>query len=257
MAVTTQQQMDGSEDLSNTNSRSRTFVYKGAYSSLQTTFNGLSRGSAHEGMVVLSARLQPCPGDLGLLSVVCVPNDTTVEDDTPTQTPLKDTWQIKSVRNDVSIFGYCGDSAAYPQRADIEAWQKEPDGNLAKGMQYRASDGTIVTISDTRTQAIIAKICEGKEAVMRFYPLVIRTRVYSNPPLVFFENLNKIDTPPWSKLPSGYSWLKCQDDLVEDTSGQWNRIEAWMGSPSNGTTQPGWDTDFYGPNAWPMPLGSI
>ena len=251
MAITIQRQMEEGKDLTPSGDRTKVFVYKGDYAALEAMHDALDNGDEHEGMIVLSSNLRHNPGGLGTLSITCAPNDTTINVDTQEeeQTPLKVVWQLRSVRNDVSVLGYCNSATASgASREAVEAWMKEPDGELAKANCYKKADGTVVEITNPDTLKIINKLREGKEAVMRFYPLVVKTSIYSTHPELAFANLGKIDTPAW--CPAGYSWLKCQDDLTEDTGGQWQHVEAWMGTPEN----PGWDTDFYGPNAWPMPI---
>ncbi len=251
MAITTQRQMDEGKDLTPSGDRTKIFVYKGDYAALEATHDALKNGDEHEGMIVLSSNLRRNPGGLGTLSITCAPNDTIINIETQEreQTPLKVVWQLRSVRNDVSVLGYCNSvTTSGASREDVEAWMKEPDGELAKANSYRKADGTVVEISHSDTLKIINKLREGKEAVMRFYPLVIKTSIYSTDPGMLFEGLGKIGIP--ERHPAGFSWLKCQDDLTEDTGGQWQHVEAWMGTPEN----PGWDPDFYGPNAWPMPL---
>ena len=250
-----ERQPDENEGVNATGEKTYSYILKGPYASLQGLFSGnspeLKKGTeVISGWIAQSWVLARRPGDCGVLSVTCVPKDTEEGGGgTSTQTPLKDIWQLRSCRNDVSILAYCGPNAANPQRELVEAWMKEPDGILAKDNKFTQADGTVYAITESPTLALMAKIRKGIEAVMRFYPMVVRTRVYSQSPTDSFSNLGKKDTPGWNSKPSGYDWLKCQDDLTEDTSGQWQRVEAWMGTPSS----PGWDSNLYGPNAWAMP----
>lgn len=249
----------------------KSFSWKGPYTDLETAGKGIARGDVvATGWVASSWSVRRTPGDYGVLTVECTPPDPTsgsgTEQDPTVVEPLKDIWSIKAVRNDVSIMAYCGPSpGANPQRALIEAWMKEPDGDLAENLQFRKSDGTVFGISNSEypaTVALIGKIRKGIEAVIRFYPVVTRTRTYAAVPPACLENLGFIDTPPapagTAKKPSGlaaavnaHQWLKVQDDAQEQTDGNWTRTESWMGIPA--VDGSGWDADLYGANRWPMP----
>lgn len=246
----------------------KSFSWKGPYTDLETAGKGIARGDVvATGWVASSWSVRRTPGDYGVLTIECTPPDPTSGSGSSTVVePLKDIWTIKSVRNDVSIMAYCGPSpGANPQRALIEAWMKEPDGDLAENLQFRKSDGTVFDISNSEypaTVALIGKIRKGIEAVIRFYPVVTRTRTYAAVPPACLENLGFIDTPPapagTAKKPSGlaaavnaHQWLKVQDDAQEQTDGNWTRTESWMGIPA--VDGSGWDADLYGANRWPMP----
>ena len=256
----------------------KSFSWKGPYTDLETAGKGIARGDVvATGWVASSWSVRRTPGDYGVLTVECTPPDPTsgsgTEEDPTVVEPLKDIWSIKSVRNDVSIMAYCGPSpAANPQRALIEAWMKEPDGDLAENLQFRKSDGTVFDISNSEypaTVALIGKIRKGIEAVIRFYPVVTRTRTYAAVPPACLENLGFIDTPPapagTAKKPSGlaaavnaHQWLKVQDDAQEQTDGNWTRTESWMGiAKSDNPDDSPWDANLYGANRWPMPYEQL
>ena len=252
----------------------KSFSWKGPYTDLETAGQGIAKGDVvATGWVASSWSVRRTPGDYGVLTVECTPPDPTsgsgTEEDPTVVEPLKDIWSIKSVRNDVSIMAYCGLSPmGNPQRALIEAWMKEPDGDLAENLQFRKSDGTVFDISNSEypaTVALIGKIRKGIEAVIRFYPVVTRTRTYADCPPACLENIGFIDTPPapagTAKKPTGigaavaaHQWLKVQDDAQEQTDGQWTRTESWMGiAKSDNPDDSPWDPDLYGANRWPMP----
>ena len=256
----------------------KSFSWKGPYTDLETAGKGIARGDVvATGWVASSWSVRRTPGDYGVLTVECTPPDPTsgsgTEEDPTVVEPLKDIWSIKSVRNDVSIMAYCGPSpGANPQRALIEAWMKEPDGDLAENLQFRKSDGTVFDISNSEypaTVALIGKIRKGIEAVIRFYPVVTRTRTYAAVPPACLENLGFIDTPPapagTAKKPSGlaaavnaHQWLKVQDDAQEQTDGKWTRTESWMGiAKSDNPDDSPWDADLYSANRWPMPYEQL
>ena len=253
------------------------YVLKGPHDALQTLSNGLDKGDEIiSGWLAQSWQLARNPGDTGTLTITCTPDDeeTDASGSSPviSQVALEETWQLKSCRNDVSILAYCGSGASNPSREHIEAWAKEPDGELAAAGSYRKPDGTIFppddgSATDTRWTAsleVIAKMRKGIESVMRFYPMLVKTRVFSKPPATVYENLAYIDTPTisgtskkfeapgnLSQIISNHVWLKCQDDCAKRADGKFERIEAWIGvQRSDG----GWDQNLYGStNRWPMP----
>lgn len=255
---------------------SHTLIFKDAYTDLDTKRLALKEGDVIEtGWVAKTWTLRPVPGGYGELTINCVPDDmvptpTEEDPDAKTQEPLKDLWSIKSVRNDVSVMAYCGDDENEPDRAMIEAWMKEPDGELAKRHAFRKPDGEVVYLvgGDDPNPAnadLVAKIEKGIESVIRFYPVVTRKRTYSQVPPACLENIGFIDTPPapagTAKKPNGlataiaaHQWLKVQDDADEQADGNWMRIEAWMGIPkTDANDNSPWDADLYGPNRWQMP----
>ena len=247
----------------------KSFSWKGPYTDLETAGKGIAKGDVvATGWVASSWSVRRTPGDYGVLTVECTPPNPTGEDEQhqPTVEPLKDIWSIKSVRNDVSIMAYCGPSeGANPNRAMIEAWMKEPDGSLAAQYKFQKPSGEIETLTGA-SLALVHKIEKGVEAVIRFYPVVTRTRTYVDCPPACLEKVGFIDTPPaptgTAKKPSGLStavaahqWLKVQDDAQEQPDGNWTRTESWMGIPSADGT--GWDANLYGANRWPMPYEQL
>lgn len=248
---------------------SDTVILKGPYTSLETLKASLRRGDIIEGTKRMSAmNLVRNPGNLGTLTITCASQPYGDEEE-PVQKALSETWTLKSVRNDVSILAYCGTASGNPARAEVEAWQKEPDGSLAEQMKYRKADGTEHTITDAATLALIGKIRKGVDSVMRFYPMLTKKRVYTLPPESVYENLAQIDTPTvgtsdpdtqllkpgnLSTIISGHEWLKCQDDVELTSDGKFVRVESWIGVT---TDDGGWDENLYGTtNRWPMPYSA-
>ena len=250
----------------------KSFSWKGPYADLETAGKGIAKGDVvATGWVASSWSVRRTPGNYGVLTVECTPPDPTsgsgTEEDPTVVEPLKDIWSIKSVRNDVSIMAYCGSGENEPNRALIEAWMKEPDGKLAKKHQFKQTDGEIVQLTDdAATMDLVQKIEKGIEAVIRFYPVVTRTRTYADCPPACLEKVGFVDVPPapagTAKQPTGlenvvslYSWLKVQDDALEQPDGKWTRVESWMGIPA--VDGSGWDSDLYGTaestQRWPMP----
>lgn len=235
--------------------------YKGPYSDLSTASKSFEQGDEVEaGWVLKSWTLQRLPGNRGLLTLSCVSADAIAEDDEVTL-PKKETWSLKSVRNDMSIFAYCGNSeGAHPNRYQLEMWMKETDKSLVDQYKFKDGKDEIQTLSSP-SQALAKKIAKGIESVIRFYPLIIRKRLYSSVPSDQFNAIGYINDPPApglkAKTPKGlasvvarYSWLKVQDDADEQADSDWLRVESWMGIAKDDGS---WDVDLYGPNRWPMP----
>lgn len=260
-------------------------TYKGEFAALKTEALKLSNGDLFEGnKFVDSWDLRRLPGDLGELRLsVVTKGSLTIDgafDDESEPTLISDVWSCRSIRNDVSILGYCDGGDDNPQRALIEAWQKEPDGALARQHKYRDSDNKPVEIKHGPTLDVISKIERGIDSVMRFYPMVTRKRTYDTEPETVFENLSRIDEPPVPahvkdveeaekdepnekkrkvRVSRGLknfvglcTWLKCQDDVEEQSDGKWVRVESWMGIETS-KARYGWDEDLYGNDRWNMP----
>lgn len=264
--ATATRQHDESEGRSDSGDKTHSVSYKGPYLDLQTAADALETSDQIDtGWYYASHELRRVPGSLGILTITCLPHPASGEGTSQNPRvaePLKDIWSIQSVRNDVSVMAYCGDSPGRnPQRALIEAWMKEPDGTLAKDYKFRKPDGSIFEITEDATLVLIAKIEKGVEAVIRFYPVVTRTRTYAEVPPACLENLGFINTPPVpvdssteGKKPNGlktavsaHQWLKCKDDAQEQSDGKWTRTEAWMGiAKSDENAGSPWDKDLYG-----------
>lgn len=264
--------------------RGLTVQYKHtSYPDLKDASDGINRGDELEsGWVVKTWELEGVPGGGGILTVNCVPADSsTQEGGGSTQYPKDETWTCRSVRNDVSILAYCGTSGNTPNRTWIELWQKETDDSVARTNNYTKPDGTVSDLSqedfDAATSDLIAKINKGIESVMRFYPVLSRNRKYDTCPDTMLENLGFIDDPPdagayidnpnipessrkkikkpsnLSTIKSAHQWVKVQDDVTEQGDGSFIRTESWMGIKKNGSNDSPWDQDLYGTNRWPMP----
>lgn len=278
-------QPDDQEGLASEGKATHAIAYKGDYAALQTAARALEIGERIEANHYLESwNLRRTPGDTGILTLNCAvqKEETTGAGDTavtnPTVELLKDVWTCRSVRNDVSIFAYCG-GEGYANRALIEAWQKEPDGNLANQYKFKNSAGKEEEITDQPTLDVIHKIEKGIEAVMRFYPIITRTRTYDREPDAVYEKLAYVDTPPvplhysdknasarekkvrvpkgLAAVVNGHTWLKIQDDVQEQPDGKWTRTESWMGVQT-WSTQDAWDTDLYpgkDRKIWDMPHG--
>lgn len=272
-------QPDDQEGMSSDGKATHSISYKGEYSALRVAARALSVGERIEAFNYLDSwNLRRTAGDLGVLTLNCTvlaESENSTSGVLEQQTNLlKDVWSLRSVRNDVSIMGYCGGGSGEASRALVEAWQKEPDGKLADQNKYTDAKGEVQEIKDNATLDVIGKIRSGIESVMRFYPLITRTRTYDAEPPACYENLAKVDTPSVplrdvdikldkkerkTRVPTGlaaivnnHTWLKCQDDCNEQADGKWTRVEAWMGV-ATWCARTAWDPDLYGSNPWTMP----
>ena len=230
--------------------------WKDAYAALATAANAIKVGDAYDGGVVTNVSLRRVPGNYGVLTLTLTKDDTS-SGSTPTQTALRAVWTCKSVRNDVSILAYCGGAAS---RVNLELWMKETDADLADSNSFHKNDVETDALNSQEIE-IANKIRKGIDSVVRFYPVLTCTSTWSRIPSSFLQNVGTRNTPGarsadethapgnLSSVISAYDWLKVQDDVVETGDGKWQRVESWMGI--DGT----WDSDLYGSNRWPMPLG--
>jgi len=244
--------------------------FKDLYATLKTAADAIAKGDTYtvgEGAsatsrVVSGYRLSRSSGEMGVLTLTLLPQDGTGTGGTAMA--QRETWSLKSVRNDVSLMAYCGISpGANPQRVDLEMWLKETDAELASAYKYRKNeDDTEGTELSEASKALADKFLKGADSVIRVYPVLTKTRIYTSCPATVYENLCRVDTPSVTEaavvekpgnlanIISSHSWLKVQDDLEKNADGSFSRTESWMGLPTSERT---WDEDFYGSSAWPMP----
>ena len=243
-----------------------------SYDTLKGATASFSRGDTVDtGWILDTWSLESVPGGGGILTISCIPEQSSGT--SGTQKALKAVWTCKSVRNDVSILGYCGIGNRNPDRPWIESWQKEPDQDIAEVYNYRKTDGTVAEIGtdltpsskQSPTRAVIDKIMSGVDSVIRFYPVLTCTSTWSRVPNSFFDNLGFVDTPgapsadetiapsSLSTTIGAHEWLKVQDDVGETADGKFTRTESWMGILKTSDNQHPWDPDLYGDNRWDMP----
>lgn len=225
------------------------------FTSIKQAADDIVRGDAYDGWIVSSWEITTLPGDGGTLTLSLTPG----EDESGTVTAMRAVWSCKSVRNDVSILGYCGGSAG---RANVELWQKEPEKKLADAYAFHV-DKLNTSKLNSQEQKIAEKINKGIDSVIRFYAVLACTSYWSKLPGDMMKAIGYIDTPTersattvekpgnLSTIFGSYYWLKVQDDVAEQ-GGVFVRTESWMGIPS--ADGDGWDEDLYGTNRWKMPL---
>ena len=254
-------QVNENDSVNDAGAGSFAYILKGNYANLNTLKGTLTKGmEVVTGWNATSWDLRRVPGGCGVLTISCHPKEDEAPDPETGETtrkPLKDVWQVKAVRNDVSMLGYCGPANNNPHREAIELWQKETDPDALAQNMYHKPDGTLEPLTSAE-QALIAKIKKGIDSVVRFYPVITRTRVYSKEPPTYLESLGIVDTPPatgtLASKVAQYEWLKMQDDAIENTDGNWSRVESWWGIlKSDSEDGHPWDPDLYGPNRWAMP----
>lgn len=244
---------------------SRTVVVKGPYAAVSGLYAGVGKGTeVIDGYVMESSSLTRV-NSAGVVTFVCIPASAV-------EVSLSEVWTLRSVRNDKSILAYCGSGPDNPSRALIEAWQKEPDGSVAMLPGFTKSDGSIFVIGDadagvkaTATNDLLTKIQNGIDSVMRFYPMLTKTRTYSSPPASVYEHLAEINVPVVGEADStgklykpgnldsiieAHTWVKCQDDVTLQADGKFVRTESWMGFAGESV-----DVNLYGAGEerWEMP----
>ncbi len=228
------------------------------FASLKTAAGNIERGDAYDDWIVGSWDLTTIPGGGGTLTLSLVPDDSS--DEAGGRKAQRAVWTCKSVRNDVSILGYCGESAL---RVNLELWQKETEQKLAEQYIFHL-DKINTSRLNSQEQEIAKKINKGIDSVIRFYAVLACTSYWSKLPSDMMKDIGYIDTPGereattvekpdnLSTIINGHSWLKVQDDVAEQ-SGSFVRTESWMGIPTSDSST-GWDEDLYGIKRWAMPL---
>ena len=244
----------------------KTFAETSLKSGVALTLDG-------ETVIVKSYQLRRLPADRGLLSISYAANDTVTAGGAVNQTPLEEIWEVKSVRNDISILAYCGkleENAA--NRAFIECWQKEPDSALALAYSYRRPNDSIASVEELGSSKyptinIIDKILAGRESVMRFYPMLVCTKIYSQFPSDLQSKSAYIDTPSpsasagtagLSSFIAAHQWVQGPDECARQSDKTWKRVTTWLGIRNDAVKAPAvpWDPEFYGPDGtrWKIPL---
>ena len=273
-------QKDDSQTLSESGAAGLVATFNDDYDVLKTFATSLKSGVAltldGATVIVKSYQLRRIPGNRGLLSISYSANDTTTSEGeggstVTTQTPLEELWEIKSVRNDVSLFAYCGTSGATPNRAFIECWQKEPNAEVASSYSYTKPDGTLAIPEELGDQYFATcDLCrlfeQGIESVMRFYPMLVCTKVYSQCPADLQSKSGYIDTPSPSSgagspgltsFIATHQWLQGPDECARQPDKTWKRVTTWLGirldSVPSGMSP--WNVALYGPDGqrWTMP----
>jgi hypothetical protein len=259
-------QIDESQALTESGARVWTESWKDDYATLQALALTIRRGAVYDeaGAVVQSWTLRRSTSGAGILSLSLTAGDELDEDGR--QIAKKETWSLKSCRNDVSILAYCGASeGSNPNRYAIEMWMKETDKALADAFSFKDGAAETVALSEL-SRRVAEKIARGVESVMRFYPQLTCRRVYSAFPAAVQEDLGYIDEPfapgPHAKAPGNlaeivslHQWLKIQDDCDEGQDGDVTRIESWIGILKSAAPDGSpWDQDLYGAGRWQMPL---
>lgn len=258
------------EEMSESGVRTLTRTWFDKYDRLQTLARGIRVGDPFDesgSLIVLSSSLQQTDGG-ALLSLRLAVVDEDDADNDNEDVIKKETWSLKSLRNDVSILAYCGSGENQPNREWIECWQKEPDAEVAAGNTYTKPDGTVASFEETDHEAatadLIAKIRRGVESVMRFYPQLTCRRILSKAPKKMLDELGFISDPfdpsdvatkpgNLSTIVGAHQWVMIQDDCDEGSDGQWERVTSWIGILKTDADSSPWDEDLYGENRWPMP----
>lgn len=238
----------GGEQLSSNGKLLRTLVTKGLYADQVTAANARPRGTfITDYGYVLSWNLTRVNGDCGVCTYQLA-NQTSEQ--WQSNTPLSDTWSLKSMRVEIPVERYGGPSEVNNASLyDLAQWQTEPDKDLYTAYKYKTPKKTIITLS-AHTIKLADKIKLGHETVIRHFPVVTRTRVYANPPTTGIgADLDTIEAPA-QYASAAAAWLKIQDDIAEASDGNHTRVEGWQGADF-------WDANFYGDGADRWVFGSI
>lgn len=245
------------------------FVVKGGYAELETLQGSLAQGDeVVSGWRANSWKLRKGNGGSGTLTITCVADAGNTDGQTPEAKPLKELWKIHSVRNDVSVMAYCGETPGGPLRVLVEKWLAEKNREVAEKGTFLENGAEFDMENEApATAELIKKMKKGVESVVRFYPVLTRQRTYALPPPDCLDGTGYVDTPPDTGLLTNakrpgnlaskiaeYEWLKMQDDVDETADGKWARTESWWGiKKTDANDGHPWDPNLYGPNRWSMP----
>lgn len=254
-------QPTSTDSLNQDGNSSFSYDFKGAYDALETWMKKFNLGiDTYDGKTIVSRNLRRVAGDLGILTVYCGESDTASSDGKDT-VAYKGVWSCRSVRLDKSILAYCGSSN---ERSHIEMWMKETDSAIADADKFKDDNGTVHSLSENEKK-IVGKIRQGRDTVVRFYPVITFTSYYRNMPKNWGVGIGFIRTPEaaaadkivapdnLNAVIQGFSWLKMQDDVDEQPDTTFKRTQSWWGIH---TDDGGWDADLYGDERWKMPLMS-
>lgn len=252
-------------------------VYEGMYSDLISACLALTPGTYVSSILstgiacqggVLSATVDRLPAGHGKATLVLYKwNDVAPTSPTyPAETgkpsegksPIAAYYSMQNTRYDIPLARYLAVGTAsdtYPDPYEFHKWENEPDDTLKKAYKYTDSTTAQVVDLSTKTAAYAKKITEGKEVVLRFWPVVTRTSLWwtdcipmSTIPSASTNNAQRLGyiCAPAVYAGVGTSWLKIQDDLTGEGPVK-TRTECWMASEK-------WDLEMYGwgTDRWPF-----
>lgn len=155
--------------------------------------------------------------------------------------PLTDVWGLTNSRVEFPIESFCGTGELDPNLFHIRAWREysgTTDANefdLWNTGRYRNKVGDIVVLADinANTAKMGKMIQEGVEAVVRYYPILTRNRVYldGKQPGKYTGLIGFTDTPetPGDEDELAAVWIKVQEDVTQNNDSTWSKVEAWEG----------------------------
>lgn len=210
----------------NSENESITFNYVGAYSEL------IARAPKKDWVwnesggkyTVLSTTITHHPGDMGEMSVTCIPYKVGSAGDA-----TSDHYEIQFVETSQQLAFH----EDFPKE-EIEEWQK-----FLLSPEYVQQQGKFCPdpSDEETTEDIDEGLIEwaglynkGIHEYAIYLPVVIRVRTYNLSPEKEVSGVGTLEEP--EVVPSGFNggnkWLKTGDNFVQESgSGKWTRTETW------------------------------
>lgn len=214
-----------------------TEVWIGKDDDIKDLAEGHKQGDKYENAdgegVVRSSRTEKIQADRSKWTVVYFVNKEVGGGDDPD--PLEDIWSENVAQYQFPLEKYLD---KYEAKA-IKEWERQdPDVQV---------DWIDEGISKLPGKALyVAKFKQaGINEVMRCYPQVTRTRVFSKRKDNIKPELCHIDDTPDGEFEwdEEMSWLRVGFDWTQDTADNWTLVETWIGTPAD---DGGWDVKLYG-----------
>lgn len=119
-------------------------------------------------------------------------------------------------------------------KADIEAWQQEPNTELQAIYKYEqtwgTSTGAVFELSDNAKKLAMG-LEMGIETWEDYSPVIRKITTYAGGPPRSSTAGTKENGPSFAGKPAGYEWRKTADSAVRGGgSARWDRSEEWTGA---------------------------
>ncbi len=223
------------------------------YTALYSVLEALTRAQIEElvpsGYAFDSSQLTADGDGLGTLSIKCV-----LYDDSVSAAALRTTFKVDmaEVQYDLEDHPYL----AGTPRDECLCWlATDESARVSNGTYYYAdNDGSLTAITDEKVIKFCDAYMAGIRTFNRYYPVIDRITVWSNPPGLsrsgnsftggtptFSSGVGKYNNPPISLngYPAG-NWFKSRDSWSENQNKTWTRTEQWTYTPESSSGAHGW-----------------
>lgn len=229
-----------------------TFNVEGPYSILDALTDSGLQSLLPNGYVITEKSLQS--GDKGMGKIVVKTNYYDDPASTEPAAPIRTTFTIEMEEVTYDLIDHPKFNAY--QRNIIRMWlATEESERMEDGIYtYKGKDGIGRVVMDNTVDLFCAAYMAGIKTFNRYYPVIGKNSIYSNPPGMtmsggsftggsptFSAGIGTYNTPPLSL--NGYpstNWFKSKDSWVENANRTWTRTEQWTYTPEGSS----------GPHAW-------